>query len=78
MIRGSDNQAEVHETVTFCASGDTIENSKVVTWDLGDGYLGFAPVVVHSYSEEGLYDVRLWATDASGATGDDLAAIQII
>ena len=50
------------------------------TWDFGDGTTMEGAQVVHTFTEPGLYDVRLAVTDDSGtrcATSVDVARVQV-
>jgi PKD repeat protein len=46
-------------------------------WNFGDGTEGSGPMVSHSYSQAGSYEVRLTVTDKDGAQGTDMATVQV-
>lgn len=55
------------EVVTFTAQASGTPPLSF-TWDLGDGSVGFGPVVTHTYAATGTYTVVLTATNACGAS----------
>lgn len=57
----------VDEIVAFNAS-QSVDDGQIVlfSWDFGDGSNGTGPVVYHSYSKEGVYNVLLNVTDNDG------------
>jgi PKD repeat protein len=55
--------AFVDESVTFSATVDTGDNV-TYTWDLGDTNIMTGPVVSHTYTAPGRYDVRLTANNS--------------
>ncbi len=64
----------VDETVTFDAR-QSVDDGQIMSyaWDFGDGSSGTGPIVTHSYSEEGMYQIVLNVTD-----NDDLSSSKVL
>ncbi|MEY7852193.1 PKD domain-containing protein [Natrarchaeobius sp. A-rgal3] len=68
------------------APGDDVEFDASVSegridayeWDLGDGTEASGEVVVHSYTDEGEYEVELIVSDADGETDIDSMAVTVL
>ena len=58
----------VHQTITFNASASYDPDGEIVKylWDFGDGSTGQGVIVNHSYSNPGVYIVKLRVCDDSG------------
>jgi len=72
------SSVQVPYTVTFDASGSTDSNDAIVLyqWDFGDGQRPtLGEKVSHIFKSEGLFNVRLTVTDASGATATAYAYV---
>lgn len=59
--------SSVGEAVKFDASS-SVSDVQIVSyeWDFGDGTNGTGAIVYHSYSNEGIYHIKLNVTDANG------------
>src|SRR4029079_13195162 len=55
---------------TFSATGSLDPNGSIASyaWDFGDGSVGAGETVSHIYTQDGVYVVRLTATDNDGLT----------
>ncbi|RLF40407.1 MAG: hypothetical protein DRN12_05450 [Thermoplasmata archaeon] len=68
----------VGESILFDGSHSVDDNGIVnYTWDFKDGSMGYGVNVVHSFTQEGLYDVVLTVRDAEGLTDSDTIEIQV-
>jgi DNA/RNA endonuclease G (NUC1) len=57
-------------TAEFSAAGSIDPNGSVVSyaWDFGDGAIGSGVSVTHTFAQDGVYTVRVTATDNDGLT----------
>ena len=71
------NRTVNNATVEFNASLSHDPDGTITTykWLFGDGYWGSGKVTTHTYSEDGIYDIRLNVTDNDGAHDEDEATI---
>jgi chitodextrinase len=65
---------------TFDGQGSTDSDGHVITyhWDFGDGKVKVGPVVSHSFSAVGNYEVTLDVIDNDEATGQATASVQVV
>ena len=57
--------------VSFDASASSSPNGAIVSyeWEFGDGETAIGMTTSHTYTEKGVYTVRLFVTDSDGMTG---------
>ncbi|HEC89657.1 MAG TPA: PKD domain-containing protein [Thermoplasmatales archaeon] len=68
----------VGESILFDGSHSVDDNGIVnYTWDFKDGYIGYGVTVIHSFTQDGKYDVVLTVRDAEGLTDTDTVEIQV-
>ncbi len=53
--------------------GDNVE----YTWDFGDGVTGTGANIIHTYAEDGIYDVLLTASDSAGCYAEYMESIWV-
>jgi PKD repeat protein len=73
---GSDQMADTNELIRFDGSlsvGDQLN----LTWNFRDGSKGYGEYPVHSFSEEGIYEVSLLVRDKNNITDIDLVKITV-
>jgi serine protease len=77
---GLDQSVAPGETVNFDGSGSDDIDDAIVSyhWNFGDGSTGSGVTVTHEYSSDGVFNVTLTVTDASGATGEDTAVVTVL
>jgi chitodextrinase len=65
---------------TFDGQGSTDSDGHVITyhWDFGDGKSRVGPVVAHTFSATGNYEVILDVIDNDEATGQATASVQVV
>lgn len=63
-ISASMQTAEEGQEIVFAGPAD----AQICNWDFGDGIMEVAPVVTHTYSVEGIYDVQLSVTSVGNCT----------
>jgi len=77
---GSDQTVEVGTTVTFNASGSS-DNVGIVSyeWDFGDGNTTTVtdPIIYHTYTAAGTYNVTLTVKDAAGNSDNDTITVVV-
>jgi len=66
-----------NSSTTFTALGNTPGNIVSYDWDFGDGLIGSGLSVTHTYTNAGLYTVKLTITEISGCI-DSLVKLQYI
>ncbi len=66
-------------SVTFSASDSQDPNGELLSysWDFGDDDSGSGASVTHTFSEAGIYEVTLMATDTRGAFASDFVTILV-
>ncbi|RME99140.1 MAG: PKD domain-containing protein, partial [Chloroflexi bacterium] len=65
-------EAEVSAVVTFDGSESSPGNGGPIVsyrWDFGDGVTGEGPILSHTYTNPGNYQITLQVTDESGRQG---------
>jgi len=68
------NPARVGELVAFSVSATDPDNDVViVSWDFGDGFIGFGPAPSHAYLAPGIYGVNVTLSDGSATSGTSLS-----
>jgi PKD repeat protein len=67
----SKSQASINESITFNGSQSYDNDGQISQyfWEFGDGNSSTQPIVSHSYSNSGTYNIKLTVTDNLGATG---------
>jgi gliding motility-associated-like protein len=66
-----------NSSITFNAVGNTAGTITSYNWNFGDGQTGTGPSIMHTYTNAGLYTVRLIITDISNCK-DTLVKFQYI
>ncbi|MEM2899524.1 MAG: PKD domain-containing protein [Thermoplasmata archaeon] len=67
------------QNVNFTSSVSDSQNDVVMLiWDFGDGTFGIGESTVHSYSEDGFYNVKLTALDATGKVAFCIRTIEVM
>jgi len=76
----SPQKGEAPLTVTFDASLSYDPDGQIVRydWDFGDGTFGSGKIVTHTYTREGLFQVRLIVTDDKGKTGIIIKNVEVL
>ena len=71
---------EPDEPISFDASEsyDPDGTIELYEWNFGDGYIGSGQIVLHTYDEEGEYEVTLKVTDDDGAYQEKIKTISVI
>lgn len=71
---GSDMEADEGETVTFAGSASDPEGDPLtILWEFGDGASASGTLTPqHSYADDGVYEVRLTASDGNATRSDTL------
>ncbi len=67
------------EPVIFDASNSSDEDPTTLnlTWDFGDGTVGYGVLVTHTYATDGAFIVRLVARDSGGLSSEATMAIRV-
>lgn len=73
-------KGEAPLTVHFDASLSYDPDGQIVRydWDFGDGSFGTGKLVSHTYTREGLFQVRLIVTDDKGKTGIIIKSVEVL
>ena len=78
----SPSPATVGETITFNASASTPNGGTIsnYTWDFGDGNItiAYSPIITHTYSSEGTYNVTLTIIDSEGLVDHTSLLIKVL
>jgi PKD repeat protein len=79
VARANTAYALTYEDVEFNASSssDVDDNIASYAWDFGDGFSATDKVVVHNFTDDGIYDVTLTVTDTGGVFGISTVSIVI-
>lgn len=79
VIEASVTEGDAPLTVEFDGSGSTDEDDRIVEyrWTFGDGTSASGPTAQHTFTQEGLYNVRLTVTDQFGARDTDVVEITV-
>jgi PKD repeat protein len=77
VVDASPTEVSTLEEVTFSGVSSSDEDGSVLwyLWDFDDGTYGYGRTVVHTYSDDGVYTVRLTVTDDDG--GDSSTTVQV-
>jgi PKD repeat protein len=66
------------EPISLDGSTSTGDNALVgFQWDFGDGSTGNTPIIEHTYTQAGVYNVTLTVTDIQGLIGSTTAQVQV-
>ncbi len=73
-------KGEAPLTVHFDASLSYDPDGQIVRydWDFGDGSFGTGKIIVHTYTREGSFQVRLLVTDDKGKTGLTIKVVEVL
>lgn len=76
----SPQKGEAPLTVHFDASLSYDPDGQIVRydWDFGDGSFGTGKIIAHTYTREGLFQVRLIVTDDKGKTGIIIKTVEVL
>jgi DNA/RNA endonuclease G (NUC1) len=70
---------EEGSSITFNASGSLDPNGSIVSyaWDFGDGTSGAGVSIAHTFAQDGVYSVRVTATDNDGLAGSETITVTV-